>query len=149
MATRHESPISAYLQRSTVTSIAEVTLMDWDLCLRRSPGSNSRPLQVDHYTLSYGLDFKPRSRLRSGMSNPNTTTCFVFNYENTPIQYTVIFKGCQNDYFQIKKCDIFLISAQKHRSWVHLRTASVSTHHLCFRAKIRKIYTPVKPSFTI
>ena len=25
----------------------------------------------------------------------------------------------------------------------------MSTHNLCFRAKIRKMYTPVHPSFTI
>ena len=25
------------------------------------------------------------------------------HYENTPIQYTVIFDGCKNDYFQMKK----------------------------------------------
>ena len=34
------------------------------------------------------------------------------HYENTPIQYTVIFHGRKNDYFQMKKCDIFLIFAQ-------------------------------------
>ena len=36
---------------------------------------------------------------------------------------------------------------------VHVRTASASTHNLCFRTKIRKvgigIYNPVYPSFTI
>ena len=30
------------------------------------------------------------------------------HYENTPIQYTVIFHGCKNDNFQMKICDIFL-----------------------------------------
>ena len=34
------------------------------------------------------------------------------HYENTPIQYTVIFHGCKNDYFQMKNYDIFLIFAQ-------------------------------------
>ena len=29
------------------------------------------------------------------------------HYENTPIQYTVIFHSCKNDYFQIKKIAIF------------------------------------------
>ena len=28
--------------------------------------------------------------------------------QNTPVQYTVIFHGCKNDYFQKKNCDIFL-----------------------------------------
>ena len=31
---------------------------------------------------------------------------------NTPMQYTVIFHGCKNDNFPIKKCNIFLIFAQ-------------------------------------
>ena len=47
------------------------------------------------------------------------------HYENTAIQYTVIFHGCKNDYFQKKNCDSFLIFAQKHRSLVHVRTASL------------------------
>ena len=51
----------------------------------------------------------------------------------------------------MKKCDF----CSKHRSWVHVRTASVeavltSTHDLCFRAKIKKkMYTRANPSFTI
>ena len=35
----------------------------------------------------------------------------IIHYDNTPIQYTVIFHGCKNDYFQMKNCDIFLIFA--------------------------------------
>ena len=34
---------------------------------------------------------------------------FKIHYDNTPIQYTVIFHFCKNDYFQMKNCDIFLI----------------------------------------
>ena len=31
------------------------------------------------------------------------SVCFgAVHYENTPIQYTVIFHGCKIDYFQIK-----------------------------------------------
>ena len=33
---------------------------------------------------------------------------------------------------------IFLISAQKHRLWVLVRTASTSTHNLCFEQKYEK-----------
>ena len=33
---------------------------------------------------------------------------------------------------------IFLISAQKHRLWVLVRTASVSTHNLCFEQKYER-----------
>ena len=29
-----------------------------------------------------------------------------------PMQYTVIFHGCENDNFQMKNCDIFLFFAQ-------------------------------------
>ena len=32
--------------------------------------------------------------------------------ENTPIQYTVIFHGCKNDYFQMKNWDFVFIFAQ-------------------------------------
>ena len=28
------------------------------------------------------------------------------------MQYTAIFHGCKNDYFQMKNCDVFLIFAQ-------------------------------------
>ena len=34
------------------------------------------------------------------------------HYENTPMQYTAIFHFYENDYFQMKNCDIFLIFAQ-------------------------------------
>ena len=34
------------------------------------------------------------------------------HYENTPMQYAAIFKGCKNGNFQMKNCDIFLIFAQ-------------------------------------
>ena len=34
------------------------------------------------------------------------------HYDNTPVQYTAIFHGCENDNFQMKNCDICLIFAQ-------------------------------------
>ena len=34
------------------------------------------------------------------------------HYENMPMQYDAIFKGCKNGNFQMKNCDIFLIFAQ-------------------------------------
>ena len=34
------------------------------------------------------------------------------HYANMSVQYTAIFHGYKNDYFQMKKCDIFLIFAQ-------------------------------------
>ena len=47
------------------------------------------------------------------------------HYENMPVQYTAIFHGCKNGNFQMKNCDIFSYFCSKHRSWVHVRTASV------------------------
>ena len=37
--------------------------------------------------------------------------------QTCPVQYTVIFNRCKNCYFQMKKCDIFLIFAQNIESW--------------------------------
>ena len=34
------------------------------------------------------------------------------HYENTPNQYSAIFHSLKNDNFQMKNCNIFLISAQ-------------------------------------
>ena len=34
------------------------------------------------------------------------------HYENTPMQYTVIFHARKNDNFHLKMCDYFLIFAQ-------------------------------------
>ena len=67
------------------------------------------------------------------------------HYDNTPMQYTAIFHGCKNNDFQRKNCEFFLIFAQN----INLEAVLTSTHDLCFRAKIRKMYTPVNPSFTI
>ena len=36
----------------------------------------------------------------------------VCHYENTPMQYTAIFHGCKNVYFQMKFSNFFLIFAQ-------------------------------------
>ena len=80
------------------------------------------------------------------------------NYENMLMNYTAIFHGCKNDNFQMKNCDFFLSFAQNIDCWytleppqdrllVHVRTASVSTHNLCFRAKIRQNEYPCKPQF--
>ena len=69
-----------------------------------------------------------------------------------PIQYTVIFHGCKNDYFQTKNYDIFLIFAQNIDCGYTLEpplsvAVLTSTHNLCFGAKIRKNVYPCKPQF--
>ena len=69
------------------------------------------------------------------------------HYNNMPMQYTAIFKGCKNENFQKKNGDISLIFAQnmdceyllgpprlKHRLWVHVKTSSTSTHNLMFQS---------------
>ena len=58
----------------------------------------------------------------------------TMHYENTPMQYSVIFHGCKNDYFQLKMFDYFLIFAQN----IDCEAVLTSTHNLCFRTKIRK-----------
>ena len=40
---------------------------------------------------------------------------------------------------------IFFLFLLKHKSWIHIRATSLMC---CFRAKIRKIYTPENPNFT-
>ena len=71
----------------------------------------------------------------------------LIHYDNTPIQYTVIFQGCKNDYFQMKKKeDSFLIFA--HNIDCGYTLERVPTIYVW--SKIKKImYTPVNPSFTI
>ena len=56
----------------------------------------------------------------------------VSHYANMSVQYTAIFHGYKNDYFQMKNCNIFLIFAQ------NIEAVLTSTHNLCFGAKIRK-----------
>ena len=74
--------------------------------------------------------------------------CLISHYVNTPIQFTTIFHACKNDNFQMKNSDIFLIFSQNIDRGYTLEPPT-STHDLCFRAKIRKMNTPVNPSFTI
>ena len=47
------------------------------------------------------------------------------HYENTPIQYTLIFHGCKNDNFFFFFFLLFSYFCSKHRLWVHVRTASL------------------------
>ena len=47
------------------------------------------------------------------------------HYANRPMQYTAIFHCCKNFNFQMKNYNMFSFFALKHRSWVHVRTASL------------------------
>ena len=66
-----------------------------------------------------------------------TSFVVLYHYKNTPIQCTVIFQRCKNDYFQMKICDIFLIFAQNIHCGYTLEPSN-EYPNLCFRAKIRK-----------
>ena len=66
----------------------------------------------------------------------------LVHYENTPIQYTVIFHDCKNDYFQMKIFDIFLFFAQNiHRGYTLER---VPTIYVLEQNKEKNVY-PYKP----
>ena len=55
------------------------------------------------------------------------------------------FYGCENENFQMKKCDIFLISAQNIDCGYSLEPP----RDLCFRAETRKImHTLANPTFS-
>ena len=41
-----------------------------------------------------------------------TLNSVLIHYANMSVQYTAIFHGYKNDYFQMKICDVFLIFAQ-------------------------------------
>ena len=69
------------------------------------------------------------------------TEYWALRYDNTPIQYTVIFHSCKNDNFQMKNCCCFF--AQN----IDPEAVITNTHDLCFRAKIRKNIYPCKPQF--
>ena len=72
--------------------------------------------------------------------NPNSPTSrnkVAVRLRNTSVQYTAIFYGCKNGYFQMKNCENFLIFAQKIDCG-YIEAVLTSTLNLCFRAKIRK-----------
>ena len=48
------------------------------------------------------------------------------------------FSKFKNRKFSVALFRYFSYFCSKHRLWVHVRTASTSTHNLCFGAKIRK-----------
>ena len=60
------------------------------------------------------------------------------------MKYKAIFHGCENINFQIKVYNIFLIFAQ-NIDCGYAEAVLMSTHNLCFRAKIRKNVYPCSP----
>ena len=67
----------------------------------------------------------------------------IYHYENTPIQIYWNFHLQKQKMFRQKIWYFFHISAQKHRLWILVRTASASIHNLCFWAEVRKISIPL------
>ena len=60
------------------------------------------------------------------------TKTYLYNFDPHKPHFYIIKLGFTEVYI------IFLISAQKHRLWVLVRTASPSTHNLCFGQKYEK-----------
>ena len=60
-----------------------------------------------------------------------TKTC-LYNIDPLKLHFYIVKLGFTGVYI------IFLISSQKHRLWVLVRTASLSTHNLCFDQKYEK-----------
>ena len=58
--------------------------------------------------------------------------CYVMLCYVMPMQYTEIFKVVKNENFQWNIFAIFFLFFSQNRLWVHVRTASPSTHNLCF-----------------
>ena len=78
----------------------------------------------------------------------------AYHYENTPMQHTAIFHGCENDNFHLICFDYFHIFAQNIDRGYTLepshRGGSNEYPQSMFKSKKNKImYTPVNPSFTI
>ena len=92
--------------------------------------------------LFYILDFN-RCCLTPRESPDDTTRCCLRQYENTPMQYTAIFHGCENQNFQfiffftifIFLLKTYTVGTRKNRL---IKAVLTSTHNIYFRAKIRK-----------
>ena len=66
---------------------------------------------------------------------------YVKHYDNTPMQYTVIFDSCKNANFQMKNCDIFLIFAQNIDCGYSVRRFLQEYPQSMFRAKNKNTFT--------
>ena len=69
----------------------------------------------------------------------------MYNYDN----YTANFNFCKIVNFQLKMFSVCIIFAYNIDCGYSLEPVLTCSQNLCFRAKIRKMYTPVNPRFTI
>ena len=79
---------------------------------------------VKNFSILYGRVFVMAKRL-----------IFLYNYDDTHMQYTASFHCCKNDNFQIKNCDIFPCFAQNIDRVCTLEPPKwvlTSIHNLCF-----------------
>ena len=92
---------------------------------------------------------KVRSLLNDGNLHLGETSSRK-SFAKTPMQYKAIFHGYKKVNFQMKNFNIFLIFVQNIDCGYTLEPPQfeavlMSTHNLCFRAKIRKNVYPCKP----
>ena len=66
---------------------------------------------------------------------------YLYNFDPLKPHFYIVKLGFTGVYI------IFLISAQKHRLWVLVRTASSSTHNLCFEQKYEKYQSFLSENF--
>ena len=90
------------------------------------------PCSIEHEFMLYwkngAIDIDILNRVAQNITNgkcphvQETTPSVVssVHYENMSVQYTAIFHGYKNDYFQMKNCNIFLIFAQNIDCWYTL-----------------------------
>ena len=72
------------------------------------------------------------------------TKTYPYNFDPLKLHFYIVKLGFTG------VCIIFLISAQKHRLWVLVRTASLmSTHNLCFEQKYEKYQSFLSENFPV
>ena len=82
-----------------LVSVAELAGLSYMVRIQEDKFFQDLACMYRHYTQYYELILHQASQ-----------------YNNTPIQYTVIFHGFKDDYFQMKNCDIFHMFALLHIS---------------------------------
>ena len=71
-------------------------------------------------------------KVKPATPTSHITKTYLYNFDPLKPHFNIVKLGFTEVYI------IFLISAQKHRLWVLVRTASPSTHNLCFEQKYEK-----------
>ena len=69
------------------------------------------------------------------------TKTYLYNFDPLKPHFYIVKLGFTGVYIT------FLISAQKHRLWILVKTASSSTHNLCFEQKYEKYQAFISENF--